>query len=88
MLRDAFGRYGEVQNVRVISTKTTPETYKVFGFVTMATVSGAEAAIRGMHHRVLCGRRIVVGEARSRRSHAPPPEHGRRQGPVSPAAPT
>ncbi len=64
-LRTAFGEYGEVTSVNVISDKFTGQS-KGFGFVEMADNSAADAAIKGLNETPMGGRNIKVNEARPR----------------------
>ena len=66
-LKEAFGRYGRVDDARVIEDKHTGRS-KGFGFVEMANDAEAEAAIAGLNGSVLQGRTITVNEARPRES--------------------
>jgi RNA recognition motif-containing protein len=64
-LRTAFGEYGEVTSVNVISDKFTGQS-KGFGFVEMADNSAADAAIKGLNDTPMGGRNLKVNEARPR----------------------
>jgi RNA recognition motif-containing protein len=64
-LREAFGAFGEVESVNVITDRETGRP-RGFAFVQMATEEGAAAAIAGLNERDLDGRRIKVAEARPR----------------------
>ena len=73
ILRRAFGRYGRVSSVRVISDQSTGRA-KGFAFVSMPRLEDAEEAIVCMNGQDMDGRRIVVNEARDRpdRPNRPP----------------
>jgi cold-inducible RNA-binding protein len=64
-LRQAFGAFGEVASVDIITDKYSGRP-KGFGFVEMATKSEAEAAITGLNGKTLKDRTVVVNEARPR----------------------
>jgi len=64
-LREAFGAFGEVTSVNVISDKFTGQS-KGFGFVEMADNSSADAAIKALNETPMGGRNIKVNEARPR----------------------
>ena len=64
-LRTAFGEFGEVTSVNVISDKFTGQS-KGFGFVEMADNSAADAAIKALNETPMGGRNIKVNEARPR----------------------
>jgi RNA recognition motif-containing protein len=73
-LREAFGQFGEVENVSIIMDRMTGRS-KGFGFVEMQDNSEAEAAIRELNEQPIGGRAVRVNEARPRE------ERPRRPGP-------
>ncbi|MDP6523896.1 MAG: RNA-binding protein [Kiritimatiellia bacterium] len=60
----AFGRYGEVLDVRIIRNKANGKS-KGYGFVEMADQRGADEAVSEMNGAEIKGRRIVANEAKS-----------------------
>lgn len=64
-LRDAFGSFGEVTSVAIISDKFTGQS-KGFGFVEMADKEAATKAISSLDGSEIKGRQIKVNEARPR----------------------
>jgi RNA recognition motif-containing protein len=64
-LRDAFGAYGEISSVSLISDKFTGQS-KGFGFVEMPNNSEADAAIKALNETALKGRNIKVNQAKPR----------------------
>ena len=56
-LKDLFGRYGTVNDVRVIERKG-------FGFVEMSSPDEAEAAKEALNNTVFEGRTLRIDEAR------------------------
>jgi len=64
-LREAFGAFGEVTSVNVISDKFTGQS-KGFGFVEMSDNSAADAAIKALNETAMGGRNLKVNEARPR----------------------
>lgn len=64
-LRQAFEKYGTVDQVSLITDKMTGRP-RGFGFVEMANESEAKAAISGLHDVELKGRKMLVNEARPR----------------------
>jgi RNA recognition motif-containing protein len=61
-LRTAFGIYGPVELVTIITDRTTG-TPRGFGFVEMSADKDAQEAILGLNGSLMAGRTIVVGEA-------------------------
>jgi RNA recognition motif-containing protein len=64
-LRSAFGAFGEVSTVNVITDKYSGQS-KGFAFVEMAENSAADAAIKGLNETPMGGRNIKVNEAKPR----------------------
>jgi RNA recognition motif-containing protein len=61
-LREAFSRFGEIIEAKVISDRETGRS-RGFGFVTLADSAAAQNAIREMDGSSLDGRNIRVNEA-------------------------
>lgn len=66
-LQDAFSKYGEVVESKVIKDRETDRS-RGFGFVTFADESAMKDAIEGMNGQELDGRNITVNQAQSRGS--------------------
>jgi cold-inducible RNA-binding protein len=64
-LQDLFAKHGPVSEVNILQDRDTGRT-RGFGFVTMATVEGAQAAIQALNGTELQGRALTVNEARPR----------------------
>ena len=64
-LRDLFGRYGEVVDVRIITDRDSGRS-KGFGFVEMSDDDQAKEAIEALDSKDFMGRDIRVNEARHR----------------------
>jgi len=64
-LRQAFGGFGEVSTVNIITDKYSGES-RGFGFVEMSSKDEAMAAIAGLNGQELNGRTLNVNEARPR----------------------
>ena len=64
-LRTAFGEYGEVTSVNVITDKFSGQS-KGFGFVEMGENSEADAAIKALNATALGGRNLRVNQAKPR----------------------
>lgn len=62
-LSRAFGEYGEVESVRLITDRESGRP-RGFGFVEMSDKQGGLKAIDGLNNQELDGRRLVVNEAR------------------------
>ena len=62
-LKQAFEEYGEVVSARIITDRDTGRS-KGFGFVEMATLEGAQAAIEALNDTDIDGRVLKVNEAR------------------------
>ncbi|KAL8162584.1 hypothetical protein V2J09_014073 [Rumex salicifolius] len=67
-LRDAFAKFGEVVNAKVVTDRVSGYS-KGYGFVKYSTVEGATAGIEGMDGKFLDGWVIFAEYARPR----PPP---------------
>ncbi len=65
-LEQAFGQYGEVSSVNIITDRYTGQS-KGFGFVEMPNDEEANKAIEGMNGNPLKGRELRVNQARPRR---------------------
>lgn len=64
-LREAFGAYGEISSVSLISDKFSGQS-KGFGFVEMPNNSEADAAIKALNETPLKGRNMRVNQAKPR----------------------
>ncbi len=64
-LRKTFGEFGEVLSIRVIKNKFNDRS-KGYGFIEMATQSGADKAVKAMNGKEILNRKMVVNEARSK----------------------
>src|SRR6185503_763202 len=62
-LQDLFSQQGPVTEVNLIQDRATGRP-RGFGFVTMATPEGAEAAIRALNGAQCGGRPLTVNESR------------------------
>ena len=62
-LREVFERYGDVEDAFIIKDKETKQS-KGFGFVTMATEDGGDAAMDGLNGEEIDGRELRVDEAK------------------------
>jgi cold-inducible RNA-binding protein len=69
-LQDIFGQHGPVTSVDLIMDKFSGRP-RGFGFVTMETQEGAEAAIAALNGKNIDGRDLTVNEARPREERAP-----------------
>ncbi len=76
-LKDAFGRHGQVDDVRVIEDRQTGRS-KGFAFVEMANDSEAQTAIAELNGTTLQDRAITVNEARPREERQPRGNSGSR----------
>ena len=65
-LREAFGEFGEVSSVKIITDRETGRS-KGFGFVEMADDAAGEKAIEEMNGKEVGGRALRVNEARPKR---------------------
>jgi len=64
-LKDAFGGFGEVSSVSIITDKFSGQS-KGFGFVEMPNDSEADAAIKALNETDMKGRNIRVNPAKPR----------------------
>ncbi|MCB1789119.1 MAG: RNA-binding protein [Gammaproteobacteria bacterium] len=64
-LKTAFGAYGEVSSVNLITDRDTGQS-KGFAFVEMSDNSSADAAIKGLNETSMGGRNIKVNQAKPR----------------------
>ncbi len=64
-LRTAFGSYGPVEVVTIITDRTTGAP-RGFGFVEMSADKDAQEAILGLNGSLMAGRTITVGEAHAK----------------------
>jgi len=62
-LRDMFAAHGPVNEVNLIMDRMSGRS-RGFGFVTMATPEGAQAAITALAGKNVGGRELTVNEAR------------------------
>jgi len=69
-LQDLFAQHGPVTSVDLIMDKFSGRP-RGFGFVTMETKEGAEAAIQALNGKNVDGRDLMVNEARPREERAP-----------------
>ena len=69
-LQDLFGEHGPVTEVDLIMDKFSGRP-RGFGFVTMETKEGAQAAIEALNGKNIDGRDLTVNEARPREERAP-----------------
>ncbi|MEM9861653.1 MAG: RNA-binding protein [Myxococcota bacterium] len=65
-LREAFERFGEVTDAKVITDRDTGRS-RGFGFVTFSDASAADTAMEEMNGSQLDGRTLNVNEAQDRR---------------------
>ncbi|NEX18902.1 RNA-binding protein [Thiorhodococcus mannitoliphagus] len=68
-LREAFGAYGEISSVNLITDKFTGSS-KGFGFVEMPDNAEADAAIKSLNETPLKGRNMRVNQAKPRGEQA------------------
>ena len=68
-LQDLFAQHGPVTEVNLMQDKMSGRP-RGFGFVTMATKEGAEAAIQNLNGKEWEGRALTVNEARPREERA------------------
>ena len=65
-LSDAFGRFGEITEAKVITDRNTGRS-RGFGFITFEDTEAADKAISEMNGTSLDGREITVNEAQDKR---------------------
>lgn len=80
-LSDAFSKYGRVDKCQIMYDPHSRES-RGFGFVNMADVDGADAAIAALHGEDLQGRTLAVEKAKRKRPRTPTP--GKYFGPPKP----
>jgi len=78
-LREAFERFGRVDNVQIIMDKVTNRS-RGFAFVEMPDASEGSAAVEGMNGKDMQGRDLRVNEARPQAEKRPPRPGGGRGG--------
>ncbi len=64
-LQDLFSEHGPVAETALVLDRATGQS-RGFGFVTMATAEGAQAAIAALNGKEFQGRTLTVNEARPR----------------------
>ncbi len=64
-LRSAFMEFGDVDDVHIVTDRTTGQP-RGFGFVTMGTAQAAQSAIAKMNGALVDGRPLRVNEAEER----------------------
>ncbi len=69
-LRELFGAHGPVLEVDIIKDKFSGRP-RGFGFVTMETKEGADAAVKALNGKDIDGRALTVNEARPREERQP-----------------
>ncbi len=69
-LQDLFAEHGPVTSVDLIMDKFSGRP-RGFGFVTMETKEGADAAVNALNGKNVDGRDLTVNEARPREERAP-----------------
>ena len=77
-LRAAFEQYGTVSTVQIIKDKYTGDS-RGFGFVEMADLNEANAAIENLNGKELKGRPINVNEARPKEDNPPRRDHSQKK---------
>src|SRR5512139_3096079 len=68
-LQELFAAHGPVTEVNLMQDRVTGKA-RGFGFVSMETKEGADAAIQALNGKDFKGRALTVNEARSRESGA------------------
>lgn len=66
-LRTLFEEFGQVESARLIVDKNTSQP-RGFGFVEMIDQKSALIAIQTLHDKEVGGRRLIVNEAKPKRS--------------------
>ena len=69
-LQEMFGAHGAVLEVDLIKDKFSGRP-RGFGFVTMESKEGAEAAVKALNGKEIDGRALTVNEARPREERPP-----------------
>ena len=64
-IQDLFGAHGAVTDVDIVKDKFSGRP-RGFGFVTMETKEGADAAVQALSGKSVDGRALTVNEARPR----------------------
>ena len=64
-LKTAFGTFGEVSSVNLITDKVTGQS-KGFAFVEMANNASGDKAIKGLNETAMGGRNLKVNQAKPR----------------------
>ena len=64
-LEDAFGEFGTIEDVRVITDRDTGRS-RGFGFVTFSSADAAKEALDALDGHEVCGREVKVSFARER----------------------
>ena len=75
-LQDLFAVHGPVSEVNLITDRMSGRS-RGFGFVTMSTPEGAQAAIAALGGKEIGGRALTVNEARPREDRGPSDRGGR-----------
>jgi RNA recognition motif-containing protein len=78
-LQDLFSQHGPVTEANLMQDRTTGRA-RGFGFVTMATKEGADAAIQSLNGKEFKGRALTVNEARPREERSGDGSRGSRGG--------
>jgi cold-inducible RNA-binding protein len=69
-IRDLFAAHGTVLEVDIIKDKFSGRP-RGFGFVSMESKEGADAAVKALNGKDIDGRALTVNEARPREERAP-----------------
>jgi len=64
-MRKEFERYGTVKSARIITNRFNSKS-KGYGFIEMLNRKEAEAAIKALHDKDICGRKLRVNEAKNK----------------------
>ena len=65
-LREAFEKFGELEDATVILDKFDSRKSKGFGFITFVNDADADKAVAEMNEKELDGRALTVNEAKPR----------------------
>jgi RNA recognition motif-containing protein len=79
-LRELFAPYGMVDRINLITDRETGRP-RGFGFVEMADIQAAQAAIAALNGKDVAGRALNVNEARQRDERGPRSDGFREGGP-------